>query len=157
MKLCFYLLLQSHYMTYQDALRCFFLLQRSSLMWSPQCREPYQSRFLVPHTSLTLCSRAGSVNGRQETSVSDLPLHLGSCLVVARCAFYIHIKEFALPQHHKQTCVLAGSSPKHTKNICMTYETSAADLPKHRRDDGDLTSRSDLSLIIWPLFVQGEG
>lgn len=93
-----------------------------------QCSELYQSSFLFPpHTSLTLGSRAGNVNRRQEMSVSDLPIHLGSCFVIARCAFYIHIVEFCHSQCHKQTCVKAGSFPKHTKNICMTYEMSAAD------------------------------
>ncbi len=59
-----------------------------------QCSELFQSSFLVPHTSLTLCSGAGNVNKRLEMRVSDLPIHLGSRLVIARCAFYIHIVEF---------------------------------------------------------------
>lgn len=58
------------------------------------CSELYQRSFLVLHTSLTLYSGARNVNGRQETSVSDLPIHLGLGLVIARCAFYIHIVAF---------------------------------------------------------------
>lgn len=38
----------------------------------------------------------------------------------------------------------------------MTYEVSAADIPKHPCYDVYLTSDSDLSLIIWPL-CQGQG
>ena len=39
----------------------------------------------------------------------------------------------------------------------MTYETSAADIPKHLCYDGYLTSDSDLSNIIWPLCFWGNG
>lgn len=39
----------------------------------------------------------------------------------------------------------------------MTYEMSAADLPKHLCYDGYLTSDSDSSVIIWPLCVWGKG
>lgn len=39
----------------------------------------------------------------------------------------------------------------------MTYEMSAADLPKHLCCDGYLASDGDLSVIIWPLRVRGEG
>lgn len=62
-----------------------------------------------------------------------------------------------LPRHNKQTCLKAGSFPKPTKNICMTYEMSAADLPKHLCYDGYLTSDNDLSVVIWPLCIWGRG
>lgn len=39
----------------------------------------------------------------------------------------------------------------------MTYEMLAAELYKHLRHDGYLTSDNDLSMIIWPLYVWGEG
>lgn len=87
--------------------------------------------------------------------VSDLPIHLGSCLVIAHCAFKSILWSFATATQTEG--LKAASFPKCTKNICMTYEMSAADLPKHLCYDGYLTSDSDLSVIIWPLCIWGKG